>query len=963
MASYRLFISAVSGELGSYREEIARALRRKGLEVSDQRHFRQGSATLLEQLRDYIRDCDAVILLIGHRCGSLPESEHAATIGGIAEFEKFRQSTRQSQASFSQWEFFLAKHFGKPTYTFLTDDRFTPDSTGGEAPDLELLQQAYREWILHTGEHYDPLTTVQKLIEDVLVLPFPDLARPKPIALPYPSLGALFQGREESLRELEAGFSRHAARRASAIVCQAVHGLGGVGKTRLAVEYAWQHTADYSGLIFVTADSPANLQRNLAALVGPLVLNLPEESAPEEEVKVAAVLRWLHDHPDWFLILDNVDAEAAAIASEELLSRLTSGHVMITSRLARWNGAIEPLQLDVLAPESAVRLLLDRTGRDRRKRPTDDGDALQIARELDGLALALEQAGAYIAHRRISLSDYLAAWKSHSAPVQGWHDPRTMKYPRSVAVTWQTTFDQLHAPELALLRLFAWLAPDPIPLFIIDGDKALAPWREAVAIVSVPDSGTTSPAAIDSDPDVYSALSTLADFSLIRWDSTAETVSIHRVVQEILRNQTPGAQPTAMLTCCLRWMEAVIPDNPRDVRTWAKWNALRPHVAALVAHGERAGILQPTWWLMNELGRLLMEQANFGEAEPLLRSALAVGEKQYGAAHSNVAVAAHSLATLLRRTNQPQEAEALMNRALTINEQALGPTHPRIADNLTNLALLLQRTNRLTQAEKLMQRALALNEQAHGLNDHRVATSLRNLASILKETNRFTEAESLMRRALTIYEHAYDADHTGIAAALHDLASLLKGMNRMSEAEPLMRRALAVNEQAYGPDHPYVATNIGNLASLLQRTNRAAEAEPLKRRALAINERAYGPGHPKVANSLGRLASLLKATNRLAEAEPLNRRALEIDERAFGPMHPEVAIDLASLASLLSETNRVAEAEGLMARAVQIFDDFSERTGHKHYYDELTRDKYKLLLKVLNFSDSQIGERLNQIAH
>jgi hypothetical protein len=162
----------------------------------------------------------------------------------------------------------------------------------------------------------------------------------------------------------------------------AVHGLGGVGKTRLAVEYGWQRQDDYNALLFVVASSPEDLRRNLAALVGPLVLDLEEQDAKEEEAKVAAALRWLRNNPGWFLILDNVDTREAAQTAEGLLAQLHAGDVLITSRLARWSKKVEPLELDVLAADDAVAFLLERTEDRRRKTPTDEADARTLATEL-----------------------------------------------------------------------------------------------------------------------------------------------------------------------------------------------------------------------------------------------------------------------------------------------------------------------------------------------------------------------------------------------------------------------------------------------------------------------------------------------------------------------------------------------------------------------------------------------------
>ena len=136
--------------------------------------------------------------------------------------------------------------------------------------------------------------------------------------------------------------------------------------------------------------------------------------------------------------------------------------MLITSRLTHWHG-VESLPLDVLAEPDATAFLLERTAGFRYATSQDEVDAVALTRELGGLALALEQAGAYIQHLRCGLGEYLTRWRSQEARVREWFDERLMHYPRSVAVTWETTLAQLDEPARALLRLLAWLAPDPIP--------------------------------------------------------------------------------------------------------------------------------------------------------------------------------------------------------------------------------------------------------------------------------------------------------------------------------------------------------------------------------------------------------------------------------------------------------------------------------------------------------------------
>jgi nephrocystin-3 len=320
----------------------------------------------------------------------------------------------------------------------------------------------------------------------------------------------------------------------------------------------------------------------------------------------------------------------------------------------------------------------------------------------------------------------------------------------------------------------------------------------------------------------------------------------------------------------------------------------------------------------NQLAYFLNAAALHGEAESLMRLALAVWEKSLGENHPNVAVTLHNLAQLLQATNRLAEAEPLMRRGLAIDEQSFGPDHPNVAEHLNNLAHLLQATNRLAEAEPLLRRSLAIHEQSFGRDHPKVATRCNNLAILLGDTNRFAEAEPLLRRALAISEKSLGENHPNVASNLQNLARFLQATNRLAETEPLLRRALAIDEKSFGPNHPSVAIGLNNLAELLKETNRLAEAEPFMRRALAIDEGNRGPDHPETAIRLSNLAILLQATNRLAEAEPLLRRALAINEKSFGPDHPSVAISLNNLANLLKDTNRLAEAEPSMRRALAI---------------------------------------------
>ena len=464
----KIFLSAVSSQFKACRNALRSDLSAVGAEVVVQEDFQQHGGSLLEKLERYIASCDRVIALIGDAYGWEPD-EQARPAG-------------RPRRSYSQWEYYFAlgerldgsEQAPKNLYVYFAAAEFV--AAPGVASEVESarLQRDFPGEVRRSGKDWNVFKSLDELRALVLRDGFrleernPQLCDPPPVNLPYLSIGNLFKGREARLDELTQSLGRVRGRGATPVVARVLNGMGGVGKTRLALEYAWRRAGEYAALLFVNADSPEALQRNLAALCGHAILNLPEQGETDEGKQRDAVLRWLRQHPGWLVILDNIDSEAAAAAVEALLPQLIGGHVLLTSRLTNWSGSVVPLALDVLSPEAATDFLLARTEARRRKQADDLAAARTLADELGCLALALEQAGAYIAQRRLGFAHYVALWQGQRDKVMAWFDPRLMQYPKSVAITWQTSFDQLGAPARRMLQRLAWLAPEPIPESLLD---------------------------------------------------------------------------------------------------------------------------------------------------------------------------------------------------------------------------------------------------------------------------------------------------------------------------------------------------------------------------------------------------------------------------------------------------------------------------------------------------------------
>jgi tetratricopeptide (TPR) repeat protein len=631
--------------------------------------------------------------------------------------------------------------------------------------------------------------------------------------LPFSSLGDLLKGRDEELRKLQAG--------AATAITQAetIYGLGGIGKTRLAVEHAWRSGNLYDYAFFVVAESPEALRSNLANLARPDLLNLPEYKAAAQEESAAAVLRWLREHDRWLLILDNVDTKETGQAVVKMVPSLSAGRVLITSRIRDWPATIRRQPIETLSLDEAQRFILDRTANDRAPSDDDQDQALRLAEELGGLPLALEQAAAYISKRQMSLAEYLEEWEKEREKVLNWYDGSVMQYPAPVAVTWQKTFQQLHPTAAAILRLTAYLAPDPIPSKMFEDGAKIVDEANGMLCKEM--------GAQIEDGSVKEAITELASYSMVT--RKGESFTVHRMVQDALRSRIPEARRLDWVEGALKVVNQFTQFEEQDVESWPIWDLMRPHMDRVTKYAEALRLYSPTTSIMMQLATLLNIKALYREAEPLVRRILEIEEDSFGPQHPNVARDLNNLASLLQATNRLSEAEPLMRRALQIGEDTLGPQHPKVAIHLNNLASLLQATNRLSEAEPLKRRALQIDEDSFGPQHPDVARDLNNLAQLLKATNRLSEAEPLMRRALQIDEDSFGPQHPKVAIRLNNLASLLQATNHLSEAEPLMRRALEIVKTSLGTEHPNTQIARGNLDLLLKE----------------IGERKKGPKGPK----------------------------------------------------------------------------------------------------------------------
>jgi hypothetical protein len=396
-----------------------------------------------------------------------------------------------------------------------------------------------------------------------------EILGPRPPVLPLisdlvPLRNPNFTGRKDLLARLRQAltFGQPAA------LTQAIHGLGGVGKTQLAVEYAYRHAADYELVWWVRAEEPAALAADYAALARPL--DLPEKDEPDQRLVVQAVRRWLGQHDGWLLVFDN------ARRPEDLRPYLPSGgagHVLVTSRNPHWRALASSLTVQVMERAESVAFLLKRTDQ------TDEAAASQLAEALGDLPLALAQAGAYVSQTGTTFPAYLDLFQSRRTEL--WQKERPpLDYPATVATTWDLAFQQVQraSPTGAdLLNLCAFLAPDDIPQDLLRGgvQHLPPPLAEAVA----------DPLKFDQ------AVAALLQYSLL--ERTGDALSIHRMVQAVARDRLAEKAHRTWAEAATQIVNDAFPSGDTgDVRTWPQCARLLPHALAAAGHAEALGGLQ-----------------------------------------------------------------------------------------------------------------------------------------------------------------------------------------------------------------------------------------------------------------------------------------------------------------------------------------------------------------------------------
>jgi tetratricopeptide (TPR) repeat protein len=643
---------------------------------------------------------------------------------------------------------------------------------------------------------------------------FAQLSPPlKPLRLPATNLSVYFSDPTNLLEQLR---QQLLAKGSSALLAAAtVQGMGGVGKTQLALNYCLAFQAHYTGVWWLQAETASRLEQDCR-----LFCHKQHVQMAQGELASAAMCNWLEGQTGWLLVFDNVE-DVTLLRS--WLPKAGKHHVLITSRLRSGWAGMSKLELDVWQENQALQFLRLRLAGTAGVPDAQDDEQLRLlAQALDGLPLALEQACAYIEKCHVSIAAYCQRIQAHDSAQRLLRRSDSEFAPRSVLDTLSLALEKLSESALLLLELCAWLATEPIPEYLFTEIPAKLPTELATelpltvrALASDEFAWRETVAELEQYALCQATVISVADH-MGNGEEEVRCLNFHRLTQAAVRTSEHGQQTGGTALVLVR---AAFPLDANYPQHWSRCRTLTPHVLRL------QDLYQENWqqaahyvWLLEQLALYLK-----------------VGPALY------------------------QQAESLERQALLIQKNTLGEEHPATLTSMNNLAATLWQMGDLPRAQALHEKALEICRRVLGEEHPDTLTAINNLAATLREMGDFPGARALEAKTLEIRRRVLGEEHPATLTSINNLASTLWHMGDLAGAQELQEKAREIRRRVLGEAHPDTLISTNNLAITLYHLSEFTAAQSMMEQAYTGCCRVLGEEHPFTLKAKQNLANIIAA--------------------------------------------------------------------------------------------------------
>ncbi|MEV0176373.1 FxSxx-COOH system tetratricopeptide repeat protein [Streptomyces sp. NPDC050803] len=708
-----------------------------------------------------------------------------------------------------------------------------------------------------------------------------------------------FTGREELLEALHRRLRRE---KATAVLPNALHGMGGVGKSLLAVEYLYRHLGDYDVVWWISAERTAQIALSLVQLAPRLGLKAGSD-ATWSVTAVLEALRRGEPYDNWLLVFDNADSPEAV---RPYFPSGGPGNILVTSRNPQWAGVAKPLEVDVFRREESVDLL-------RRRGPDiSDEEADRLAEALGDLPLAVEQAAAWRAETGMPADEYLRLLDEKQVDLLSLGAPLDYQFP--VMAAWNVSLDHLETKNPAamqLLQLCAFCAPESISRNLFAG-------RRGATITPQLDAVLQDPIRLGQ------AIREIGRHSLARFDFRTNSLQMHRLVQAALIARMTEAEQQRMRQGTHLLLAAHDPADPHDVNHWPRYGELYPHL--IVSEAVRSTDRWVRALIVNEV-RYLCRSGNFDAALQLAQSAYEAWRQDSGEDNSQTLEVSRWLGVVLFSMGRYAETAAVNDRVLDAYRRTVGEDHEDTLAALGNVAIDRRVKGNFTAALELSESVHERYVRLLGPEDPETLRAAHNRGVSLRLAGDFAAARELDAATWDSKQRHYGQDHVvslmtwlGLVLDIRELGDYHTALTHQRE---LTERALRL----LGPDNPFTLSSHRHLAVALRKAGLHQEARETAERAQAALIRRYGENNPGSMASTLELTIDLRHSGELTTARNLGVRIHQKYAEAYGPAHPHTL----SAEVDLSITHRLlGEAEAARAADERVLEKFRRALGPRH---------------------------------
>ncbi|KAM0703872.1 hypothetical protein Q7P35_008877 [Cladosporium inversicolor] len=766
-------------------------------------------------------------------------------------------------------------------------------------------------------------------------------------------------------------FDKITSKLASPAARVALVGLGGVGKSQLAIEYAHQlrQRSPETWVLWIYASNAARFEQSVRDNLDQLKVH----GRKDPKADAFQLFRvWLRDvtRGPWLIILDNAD-DAGVLESPAAIEQAQGavancppaeprlayvpqcdhGKVLITSRdkeaVKHLVEQEDTIQVDRMGEDEALKLLDNKLGQ-----CCDEQDGIKLAKGLDFMPLALTQATAYIRRRapRCSIQQYLKELENCEKSRKSVLDAdegdlrRDLGATNSIILTWQISFDyivNLRPSAADLLSLMSLFDRHAIPEKLLhdESDKSYSGHNLAGGCEKKQDDddedddhdssdSETASQNTDTEPGGFEGdVQMLRNLSFISITADETAFEMHRLVQiSTQRWLKSRGQIEQWKNHFITNLDNTFPLD--DHEHWADCELFFPHaVVALNMKLKSEDAVLHQGCLLNRSGLYAMAKGRYTEAEKMSRKSLKCSKLVHGEGHPDALWSMGNLAMTYWNQGRREDAEELQVEVMEKSKEAFGEGHPDTLTSMNNLAMTYFDQGRWEEAEELQVQVMEKSKEVLGEGHPSMLTSMGNLAMTYLNQGRWEEAEKLQMEVMERSKESLGEGHPSTLKSMGNLAMTYLNQGRWEEAEKLQVVVMEKSKEVLGQGQPDTLTSMGNLAMTYLNQGRWEEAEELQVEVMEKSKEALGEGHPDTLKSMGNLAMTYLNQGRREEAEELQVEVTEKSKEALGEGHPSTLTSMGNLAMTYSDQGQWEEAEKL---EVEVMEKSKEVLGEGH---------------------------------